>query len=67
MTDKLVGLLPVKLQPYAKAVYPFVANIVYALVTLLATGSYDSENLKVNIVGLVGVLLTFLVPNKPKA
>lgn len=64
MTAKFVALLPKRLQPFAKAVYPFVANLVYAGVVFIANGSYSEQNLKTNLLGLVGVVLTFLIPNR---
>lgn len=67
MADKFVNLLPGRLRPYAKAVYPFAANILYAAVTLVATGAYDAEDLRVNVLGLLGVLVTFAVPNRDNA
>lgn len=67
MLNQITGLLPAKLRPYAKAIYPFVANLVFAGVAYLSTGTYDTNDLRVNVLGLIGVLLTFLVPNKPAA
>lgn len=66
MAAKFVNLLPSALRPYAKAIYPFAANILYAAVALAVTGDYNAEDLRVNVFGLIGVLVTFAVPNRPK-
>lgn len=66
LTDALTRLLPLKLQPYAKAVYPFVTTILAVVVTAIITKEpIDAPTLSVAITGLVSTLLTFLAPNVP--
>lgn len=64
MLGRFVDLLPARLRPFSKAVYPFAVNVAYAGLTVALTGTYDDEALRTNLLGLAGVLLTFLLPNK---
>lgn len=57
------GLLPERVQPYAKAVYPFVSSLVVSGVLWVTTGTYDDTNLTLNLTGIGMAFLTFLVPN----
>ena len=62
--DRFVSLLPARVQPYVKALAPFVLNLAYAGATLVATGDYDAADVRVNVLGLVGAALTFWLPNR---
>lgn len=62
--DRFVSLLPASARPYVKALAPFVLNLAYAGAALIATGDYDAADVKVNAIGLVGAVLTFLLPNR---
>lgn len=66
MADKFVALLPAGAQKVVKALAPFVLNLVYAGATLIATGGYDKNDVKINAVGLLGAVLTYVLPNKTK-
>lgn len=59
-----VALLPAKLQPAAKAVYPAIATIVGVATQWVASGEFDTAELRTAIVGAVGSLLVYLIPNK---
>lgn len=60
----LTGLLPARLQPYAKAFLPFVGTLVAIAAQWALTGAYDKAELTTTLTGLVGVLVTFLAPNR---
>lgn len=65
MSDTLTNALPVRLRPYAKAVYPFVATIIAVIITAIVTKQpADVETLKVAVTGLVATLLAFSAPNR---
>lgn len=56
-------MLPESLQPYAKAVYPFVLSLIAVGVQWAVTGSYDRAELATQLTGLLAALVTLLVPN----
>lgn len=65
--SKLVDLLPKRLRPAAKAVYPATATAVGVAATWVATGEFDAAELRTAIIGGVGSLLVFAIPNKEPA
>jgi hypothetical protein len=60
---KLTGLLPARLQPYAKAVYPAVATLVGVGVSWVSTGQLNTTEIRTAIVGAGLALVTLGVPN----
>lgn len=58
-----MNVLPARLRPFAKAIYPFVASVVAVAVQWACTGSYDHAELATSLTGLAGAALTFFVPN----
>lgn len=64
MAEKFVALLPARVRPIVKAAAPFVLNLAYAAGVLITTGEYDATDVRVNAVGLLGALLTYLLPNR---
>jgi hypothetical protein len=62
--SRLVELLPLSLQPYAKAVIPTVLTVSALAVQWAATGEFDKAEFTTALTGLIGAAVTFLVPNK---
>jgi hypothetical protein len=60
---KLTALLPPRLRPYAKSLYPAVATVVAVGVQLVQTGTLDTNALKTAAAGAVLALLSYGVPN----
>lgn len=56
-------MLPASLQPYAKAVVPFVLSLIAALGQFLVTGEFDRAELVTALTGSLTSLVTLLVPN----
>jgi hypothetical protein len=64
LLTKLTELLPARLQPYAKAVYPAIITIVGVLVAAVQTGVLDTKTITVAAGGAAYTLITFGVPNE---
>lgn len=62
--DKIVSLLPAKLQPYAKSLAPAVATVVAVGVQAVQTGELDTDALETAGYGAVLTLLAFAFPNR---
>lgn len=58
-------MLPVRYQPYAKAIVPFALTIVAVLGHWAATGEFDRVELVGAVTGAVSALITYTVPNRP--
>lgn len=63
MPRSIPNVLPPRLRPYAKAIYPFVAAIATALVNHAFGDPLDVSSLKVAVGGLVLAVLSFGVSN----
>lgn len=66
MTDALTALaalLPVRAQPYAKALVPAIGTILAVAVQYAITGELDRAELATAITGGLTTLTTFLTPN----
>jgi hypothetical protein len=63
----LVDRLPARLQPYAKAVLPFVIAAAAVVVQWAITGEFDRAELVTAITGAGAALVTLLAPNKRPA
>lgn len=61
---RLVGFLPLRLQPFAKAIVPAVLVLGSVLVQAFVDGGYDPETLDTAARGVVWAALTYLVPNR---
>lgn len=61
--EKLTNLLPARLRPYAKAVWPAIATVIGVGVQLVQTGALDTDALKTAAAGTVLALLSYGVPN----
>jgi len=55
------------LGPFMKAITPALLSLVAAGVNTLVTGRIDQQTLVIAITGLGAALVTYLVPNTPKA
>lgn len=64
LLDKITNLLPVKLRPYAKGLYPPIVALVGAGASWVATGNLNTAEVRTAIGGLVLGLVSFLVPNR---
>lgn len=64
MLTRLVALLPVRLQPYAKAVVPAAATAVTVLAQWIITGEFNASELQVAAEGAALALLAFAFPNR---
>lgn len=64
MLDRLVALLPARVQPYAKAVVPAVATGVTVFAHWIITGDLNDAELKVAAEGAALSLIAFLLPNR---
>lgn len=64
MLEKLVALLPARVQPYAKAVVPAAATGVTVAAHWIVTGAFDAAELKVAVEGAALALLAFAFPNR---
>lgn len=64
LLNLLTGLLPARLQPYAKAVYPTIVTAAAVGVQWVNSGALDVDELKTAAVGAFAALLTLGVPNK---
>ena len=62
--DRIVGLLPPKVQPYAKSLFPAVATVVAVGLQAANTGELDTDALETAGYGAVLTLLAFLFPNR---
>ena len=60
---RLVGFLPSRLQPYAKAIVPAVLVLLSVLVQAFINGEYDPTAVDAAIRGVGVAFLTFLIPN----
>ncbi len=61
--DKIVGLLPAALRPYAKAVVPAAVAAITVGVTYLATGHFDATAMEA-AGGMAGAaIITLITPN----
>ena len=65
--NAIVGALPARLQPYAKAVLPLVMAVVGALGEWAITGSLDVETLSAAVGAIAAASVTFLIPNRGKS
>lgn len=63
MTPGIPNILPPKLVPYAKALYPFIATLITIAITWAVSGTFDQVELTQTAIGLGTTLLSFLVPN----
>jgi hypothetical protein len=59
----MLSLLPVSLQPYAKAVYPAIMAVLATVAYGLVNRAVDVRTLEVGLVGLVSASLSFAVAN----
>lgn len=59
----LTRLLPARLQPYAKAVYPALGAIVAVAVQWVATGEFDRAEFATAVSGVAAALLAYAPPN----
>jgi hypothetical protein len=66
LLNKIVGLLPAKLQPYAKSVIPAVVTVAVLLYSWAQSGELDGEALRDAGQMAVVALLAFLFPNLRK-
>lgn len=64
LLEKLTAVLPTKLQPYAKAVYPAAITIAGAGASWIATGGLDVSEIRTAIGGGLLALVTLGVPNR---
>lgn len=64
LLDRLTGLLPVKLQDRAKAIYPALGTLVATGAHWASTGEFDRVELVTIVTGMVASLLTYSVPNR---
>lgn len=64
LLSALTGLLPAKLQPFAKAIIPALVTLIAVVAQIVATHGVDPEALTTAISGLVLSVVTFLVPNR---
>lgn len=62
--NKLTALLPVSLQPYAKAVYPAITTVVGTVVLWVQQGEFNRNALITAVAGAVYTLITYSVPNR---
>jgi hypothetical protein len=67
LLQALTALLPARLQPFAKAVYPALIALVAVVVQIASSGSIDGPALSTAVGGLVLTVVTFLVPNQSAA
>lgn len=67
MLDRLVALLPARLQPYAKCVVPAAATAVGVAAHWIITGEFNATELKAAVEGAVLSLLAFAFPNLKRA
>ena len=58
-------MIPKSLQPYAKAVVPFVLTIIAVLGQWATTGEFDRAEFVTAVVGALSALVTYVVPNEP--
>lgn len=65
LLNKLTSLLPAKLQPYAKALFPAAVTLAGVAVRWITTGDLDTADISAAITGAVASILTFVVPNRP--
>lgn len=63
--ERIVSYLPTKLQPYAKALIPFVLTLVTIGVQWAVTGEYSHSELATTVTGLVTTFAAYLFPNIP--
>lgn len=63
--ERIVSRLPVKLQPLAKALFPFVGTILAVAVQFFVTGEFDKAELVTTLTGISAAVITFLFPNIP--
>lgn len=61
--NKVVGMLPSKLQKYAKAVIPAGAAAITVIVTYATTGSFDMDAMKAAGGMATGALFSLVFPN----
>ena len=66
LVNLLDRLVPAKLRPFAKAVLPALLSLVAFLVLALSTGRVDGAALNTLVVGLLGSIVTYLIPNTSK-
>lgn len=62
--ERVVSLLPKKVQPVAKAVVPATAALVLVAANAFVTGSLDVDALKAAAGLVVTALLTYAIPNR---
>ena len=55
------------LGPFMKAIAPAILALVAAGANALISGKIDTQTLVIAITGVVGVIITYLVPNAAKA
>lgn len=67
LLTKLTALLPKKLQPYAKAVWPAAITVVGVGVSWVATGNLNVTEIRTAIGGALLALVTLGVPNRASA
>lgn len=60
---RIVGLLPVAVQPFAKAIVPAVLVLVSVGVQALVTGQWDPTAIDAGVHGLAMAILVFVFPN----
>lgn len=59
----VVAFVPPKLQPFAKAVVPFVIALVAVGLAMLGEGGWDAAATNAAVVGILSAVLVYLVPN----
>lgn len=63
IATRIVGMLPIKLQKYAKAVIPAGAAAVTVIITYATTGSFDMDAMKAAGGMASAAVLAFVFPN----
>jgi hypothetical protein len=64
LLEKLTGLLPVRLRPAAKAVYPLLTACGAAGVSWAVTGNLDMTEIRTAATGAALALITYVIPNR---
>lgn len=63
LLERITNLLPVKLRPFAKSIYPPIVALAGAGASWVATGNLNVAEVRTAIGGLVLGLVSFAVPN----
>lgn len=65
--DRLTMLLPPKLRPFSKAVWPTIATAITVVVNGIVTDAFSMQEVKLALVGVGMAILAYLTPNKSPA